>query len=335
MDSNFQLDNEGWGLDAPLLGSSIDSFGYPCDNCGANKWNLRESRGDLVCGGCGACDGGVSKLGADRAAYDDAEGLGVGPVEQSQLHVETVLAEMPSRKMARNYDRGYYFRRRVKQWFIQDSNIPEEDWKIIEQAFDTYARGVIKAETFLRPSNDMLRQSRGYRIPGTILLDKADVRLILHDCEPLRRDTLAWRWESAEQKKPTFVKRYFKHWLQIRWRFSGLVSSAEKNSSRLLEKLDTAVKELHQAFPHVRDLNEIAKRKSFPPINMVMRRLFVYLQMNDVDDEEFDLLKTRKGRRKFEFLWWEFCKYLQWPYLSKEAFFLTRKQRSKNGRGKK
>lgn len=330
LDSNFQH-NEGGNLDFCVWDGDVDSYGPPCGNCGAAQWDLRESRGDLVCFNCGACDGGISKLVPDRTVYDEFEGLGEAPVDQGALNLATVFAELPARKVESNYDRGYYYHRRIKQWFIDDGNIPKHDWKIIKQAFRAYARGTVGVEKALVPSRQQLRDARGKQIPGTILLARADIRVILHDCEPLRQDTLAWRWESEERKKPSFVKRYFKHWLQIRWRFSGVVSSAEKNSARFLEKLHSRVRELQKAFPHIR---EAAKRKSFPSLNMVMRRLFVYLKMNDVEDEDFEQLRTRKARRKFEFCWWELCKYLQWPYLSNESFFLTRKQRSRNGSGK-
>jgi len=331
LDSNFQPD-EGGNLDLCVWPADADSFGAPCGNCGKSQWDLRESRGDLVCFNCGACDGGLAVYVPDRAVYAECEGLGEAPVDQGALNLATVFAELPARKMESNYDRGYYYHRRVKQWFLDDGNIPKDDWKIIKQAFVAYAERVVKNQGTVCPSRQQLRDARGRQIPGTILLAKSDIRLILHDCEPLRRETLAWRWESEEQKKPSFVKRYFKHWLQIRWRFSGVVSSAEKNNARLLEKLHGRMRELQQAFPHIRDA---AKRKSFPSLNMVMRRLFVYLKMSDVEDEDFEQLRTRKARRKFEFCWWELCKYLQWPYLSNESFFLTRKQRSPRNGGSK
>lgn len=325
---DFPLRNEGVAVDNYVPDFMGDSGLPDCENCNGNNWDCAGDRGDLVCHSCGFCLGGIAISVRDRADNGVGGCQTDGMVHQGIRDAALVGCEAPvglHAKRRGQYSRQNYLREKFRQWCMAEPPIGPEDWKLIERAYCNYADTTIRIAYFI-PTGEQLRRAKGKPIPGCIVLRKEDIRCILHDCDALRRQSYDWKCDPEERKKPSFVTRFLEKWITIRWRFSGQGSLFATAPTDLSDVLLENFSSLQQAFVNTVQAEKI--RKTFPSYNTVISRL---MEMHGFTESAADLhlLNTKRARRKFEICWWNFCRYLRWPYLSKETFFLTRKRRSK------
>ena len=311
----FPFDDVGFVPDAGPEPSPPHTVLEPCPNCDGNDWDCDEHRGDVLCLCCGYCDPGIMVNVATNSDRERALSEGTFLMEEDVRVVALNLGETrPShrggvRKRRRSqYKRTTYLRERISQWFMSEPDIPEDDWETIVGVF---------AERFpdaYFPIPADLTHSRGVRIKGTARLDKEAIRSLLHACDALT--TPSW----ADPRRPRhFTTRYLEKWLSIRWKLTGQATTSRHAPAILLDLFMDDFARVEQAFRQT--IQHTMRRKSFPFYNDVIHKLFALYTFEDLADD-FPRLKTRRAQRKSNIYWWHICKYLRWPYLTKEPHIL-------------
>lgn len=312
LEENLELFNldEGVFLDYSMPRVlSVPDF-YSCENCGSGNWAPSESRGDIICFGCGYCVRCVTLSGPDRAPILSGE-LPEGYV--GSLVVSAPEDTQMSRAYCSKYKRQVYWRAKLRQWMLQDRHgINESDWRIIKQVFErTYER------KSANPSHARSDLKKGYPV-----LRKEDICSILQDCDVQGRPL------KTGIPKQKFVSLYLERWLFLRWKLTGLGTVGTSVPQVLLEFLIDSLDELDAAFPQA--IGSIFTRQAFPHFDSVVEKLLALRGASEFD-KDCVKLNTKRARKKFELCWWAFCKYLKWPYLSKEPEILTRRIKVKYG----
>lgn len=263
------------------------------------------------------CVGGLSVHVPCGADFTNQEGTGLALLEEDirdcALNIPSGGTRSRRTKLSR-YKRAFYLRERISQWFMSEPEIPDEDWELMSERYIIFLRSSGFKDCL--PRRGDLAKARGKCISGFHEPTREQIRSILHDCDSVRDD-------EAEY---SFVTRYLEKWLTIRWRFCGKGTRAKELPGNLLEFLLNAFERLDHAFPHVR---ETIRRKSFPNYNEVWRNLLT-LYRSKRFQKDFPPLRTRRAFKKFEISWWFLCKYLKWPYLTKDAQILRRYLRTAN-----
>lgn len=333
--SEFENDFRG-ACDFGVLGENI----VVCTNldCGGTDFDVDEHRGDYVCLSCGACFGGLLVGVDNRKRGDDKINEDKAVFTENARNVAFDSIGVRSAKLASGkkdtYRRKTYFRDRMSQWLQSEKPIPKKDWHTIKREWRRYLSN--KGIPGVLPTKASLRKSRGKIISGCHPLEKADIRCILRACDVVteneRQEQLAqWpadsMWdiyrEDIGPKAPSFVTRYLEKWLSLRWRFTGVHSTAAECPHRIFETLEDYFEKLDKSFPSCIQ-NE--KRKSFPSYNEMVKNLLQLLFLEHLGSD-FPGLRTERARNKANFYWWQFCRYHKWPYLLKEAKFLKRKNK--------
>jgi hypothetical protein len=291
-----------------------------CAVCGADDWDLDEARGDLRCVSCGLCVDFRAVHSTSFAAQAKLVETG-GIVEQESLRCvafggDQITVRRRPRKRNK-YQRKEYLKERFNQWFLQEPEISGDDWLVIEWQFDEWCKQT-HGRRFPKPSGRELARGKGIPHKGCLILSKADVRAVLHNCDLVKEEDYPWPLEKPA--KNYFKKKYLERWLTIRWRFSGQGSTSRYVASELVELLYGDFDKLEEAH---RILAPKFGRKSFPNYNTIIYRV-LELYNCEFLAEDFPPLRTRKAARKIEILWWHYCKYLRWPYISDKADILKR-----------
>ena len=310
---------------------------HVCENCFGFEWDIDVARGDLVCVGCGCVFGGVSYYVSNRTTWDELESQKAFLLEQAQRDVAAAAArvtqEGAKRKSGRcsgkKYNRTTYFKERLSQWLCTEPPINKKDWALIEEQFRVFCDE--RHISFKIPTSRELAGCGGKIIPGCYSLQKEDVRELLGKCELVAEERrlaardyypdhplFKFQREEAGERHVGFLSKYLEKWLSIRRRFSGEQTTGKLCPPRTYEELVRRLKMLDRAF-WVCIRNE--KRKSFPCFNEMVRNIFDLLDQPQFG-VDFPALNTRRARKKAVIHWWNFCKYLKWPFLLKDAKFL-------------
>ena len=358
-DINF--DDEGGaifaGFDFNILPTASE---HVCPNCKSINWSVDEQRGDYICNTCGCCDNNVyhesptftnnSAEGWGEREFEKTDGESLAPFfpenhdsmeppekqRKSVPSISTLVKKLPEelrddiRREIRGatgehkgkYERKFYYRERLRQWFMQEPPILEDDWEFIESAYTNYCDEELHCGWRI-PTGQELLQSKGKAIEHCVILTKHDINIILQRAEDLKEENC--KYDEPPPNCHYFLKKYGEKWLTIRWRFCGLASTARKAPKELLVCLLEDFEHLEEAFRQV--VYDPLKRKAFPHYNTVIYHLLELYNCVHLGGD-FPGLETRRAKKKIELYWWQMCKYLKWPYISKDADFL-RKQLKK------
>lgn len=310
------------GAPADVLGSCHGA----CENCGVDDWTLDDARGDLVCFSCGACVDFHSVHAPSRADQKDALASGrelpSERLRQLAFGVSRGVADKAKRR--RGYKRKEYLRERFNQWFLEEPAIHADDWIIIEQEFIRWHKRELDRTPRIYTGRQLAR-THGTPFEGAHILTRAEVRSILAACDALKEKDYPWPLDA--RPKNYFRKKFLERWLTIRWRFSGQGSTSKYVPGDLVELIFEDFERLEEAHQRVARAH---KRKSMPYNTVIYRTLELYNCQFLADD--FPQLSTRRAAMRAEYLWWDYCDYLQWPYISEQAEILKPwKKRGKDG----
>lgn len=304
----FNNNNEVFDLDAfdaDIFSSEIEP---KCVNCGERNWNLDAASATLVCSNCGNCMDDITRAVAERRDFCNSHrsGAAANGTDVGELANFDPASEHNLR--AKNTNRRNYIREKFRQWFMSETPIPGDDWRLIERSFCSYCINTIRIAALV-PTGEELRKSGGKAIEGYPVLDKNDIQIILHDAETVAK---------SEGREGPFTSRYLEKWRTIRWRFCGLASTASEIPADLVNFLLDAFDQLDQAFAHAIDP---MTQKKFPHYDTVIYRLLELKGRAELGGD-LEKLRTRKGQKNFELCWWKMCKYLKWPYISRDEKIL-------------
>lgn len=310
----FNPENEVFNLDLFDADFPDLSDSPHCENCNGTSWDYDYLGCLLVCSGCGACMGGVTRAIAERGDFCAANNNNNDMAAANHHELAAVDPEAEHIFRAKNHVRRAYIREKFSQWFMSESPIPADDWSIIERAYINYCETVIKIPGFI-PTGDQLRRAKGKQIDGQPVLDKQDIQIILSDAEAVAQ---------LDGRTGPFAKRYIEKWRTIRWRFCGVASSISEIPPDLLNFLMHAFDQLDQAFPKA--VGDPLKRKKFPHYDTIIYRLLELKGCAELG-KDLEEIKTRRGKKSVERCWWLFCKYFKWPYISRDEKILTDKMK--------
>lgn len=298
----FDLD----GFDADFPDGEIEPL---CVNCNNRDWGLDTASATLVCNCCGNCLDDITRAVAERRDFCNSHrsGLAANTADVGELAAFDPASEHSLRAKKTNHRREY-IRQKFRQWFMSETPIPGDDWRLIERSFCSYCVNTIRVAPLV-PTGEELRKSAGTAIEGYPILDKNDIQIIIHDAETL----------ALEQgREGPFSSRYLEKWRTIRWRFCGLASTGSKIPPELVEFLLDAFDQLDQAFAKVVDP---LKQKKFPHYDTAIYRLLELKGQAELGGD-LEKIRTRRGQKNFELCWWNMCKYLKWPYISRDEKIL-------------
>ncbi len=319
-----------------------------CEVCGRDDWIPDVQRGDLICRGCGLCQDRI-RLGGDSFRQNQARNDG----GDHRNLVETAMDfaypnpnlrpdRMPTLSTKKRslgssrsapYKRITYFRERLSQWQQTEPGIPESDWSRIVDSYLFWAKSQ-RLEPYV-PTVEQLKSASG-RIPGTILLEKEEIRAILVDADTRPRPFYTYTAlnhatgevvtcskeenhddpEAANYVKVGhYVKKYFEKWLTIRYRLSGVKSMASTVPSWIGEEMCITFQSLQKAFWHT--IYDKSDRTSMPSYNYIICRLLDLLGLSRAC-VDFPELKTETKKRKLREYWRRICLYMRWPYINSD-----------------
>lgn len=128
--------------------------------------------------------------------------------------------------------------------------------------------------------------------------------------------------------RETFLQKYKNNWACVRYLLTGQSTASSGLTHDLLEYLLNSFDALDRAFPFA--IRERFKKKAFPHYDSVINRLLMMKGKNECE-EELEELHTMRAKKKFELYWWSFCKFLKWPYISKDAKILSQRLKKRYG----
>jgi len=321
---NFDEGFEPYPLEPIDSAVSADTNLDTCSNCGGVEWQSDPIRSDAICVACGGCVGYFTGSLPDGTVLHEGgiiDGEHHGENEDSVEIFPSEVVYIHEIRSSRNaYKRMAYIRTKLRLWLQQQSSIDAEDLKLIQHCFGKWCEKS-GGKRLRNLTSLQLHKGGPEPITGYPKLTKDDICSILHACDAVGKPL-----RLTKGSRPRMVTLYLEKWLYIRFLLTGQKSVGCLVGQEVLEFVTAAFEELDKAFPHA--VGSVLKRQAFPHNDSILQRLLVLKGWEHyaVDCAE---LNSARAKKKFELCWWAFCKYLKWPYISKDAHFLSKRLKNK------
>lgn len=293
-------------------GGSNGAYGN-CVNCAGSLWNFNVTSGAVVCSLCGCCQDWIPLC--EVSFLERAADLAGRPAS-----AESAASLLPGgrKRSARStpYERITYLRERLSQWSRTEPAIPAKDWEVILTEFVGWCQEKGLQNVHIP---DIYELRRGKGLPGTVVLTKEEIGEILDRCDVKREQPGPGDWNfGMDSSDPDFIqfglfkRRYLERWYSIRWRLSGVGTTADKLPAQALTAICEVFLEVVEAFRRV-----VYKRgrTSMLSYNFVLCRIFDLLGLSDCN-ADFPELQSPKKRQEMSEYWKRICAYHFWPYIN-------------------